>query len=231
MGPEAKPHNLHHDSKSDRARHAFLRAIIGSQASRLSRAEFKTRVRWWKIPSMKQEQADDEEQKEYMRRLPKWRRFRSWWPVHGPKVLFIAFVVAMELAFGLWQMIKYITQTQYRAAFGWGVVMAKTAAGFLYPTFFFLILSMSRYFSTFLRRSYRVSKYINWDLSQDFHIYMFTPSCSRPCTPSATSRARWYLAAAAPRPFSPRRAWRTLRMRTGGSRACDPATPAFRLSP
>ena len=172
IAPEAKPYNLHHDSKSDRARHAFLRAMIGSQASRLSRAEFKARVRRWKIPSMKQEQADDEEQKEYMRRLPRWRRFRSWWSVHGPKVLFIAFVVAMELAFGLWQMIKYITQTQYRAAFGWGVVMAKTAAGFLYPTFFFLILSMSRYFSTFLRRSYRVSKYINWDLSQDFHIYM-----------------------------------------------------------
>ena len=172
IAPEAKPHNLHHDSMSDRARHAFLRAMIGSQASRLSRDEFKARVRRWKVPSMKQEQADEEEQRAYMRRMPKWRRFRSWWSVHGPKVLFIAFVVCMELAFGLWQLIKYVTQTQYRAAFGWGVVLAKTSAGFLYPTFFFLILSMSRYFSTFLRRSYSVSKYINWDLSQDFHIYM-----------------------------------------------------------
>jgi predicted ferric reductase len=67
-------------------------------------------------------------------------------------------------------MIKYITQTRYRAAFGWGVVMAKTAAGALYPTMFFLILSMSRYFSTFLRRWYYISRFVNWDLSQKFHI-------------------------------------------------------------
>ncbi|KAI8164753.1 Superoxide-generating NADPH oxidase heavy chain subunit A [Colletotrichum sp. SAR 10_71] len=58
----------------------------------------------------------------------------------------------------------------YRAAFGWGVVLAKTCAGMLYPTFFFLILSMSRYFSTFLRRSYCVSRFVNWDLGQAFHV-------------------------------------------------------------
>lgn len=40
----------------------------------------------------------------------------------------------------------------------------------LYPTMFFLILSMSRYFSTFLRRWYYISRFINWDLSQRFHI-------------------------------------------------------------
>lgn len=68
------------------------------------------------------------------------------------------------------ELVKYVTQTQYRAAFGWGVVMAKTCAGMLYPTMFFLILSMSRYFSTFLRRWYYISRFINWDLSQRFHI-------------------------------------------------------------
>jgi dual oxidase len=67
-------------------------------------------------------------------------------------------------------LIKYITQLQFRAAFGWGVVLAKASAGAIYPTFFFVILSMSRYFSTFLRRWYHISRFINWDLSQRFHI-------------------------------------------------------------
>jgi dual oxidase len=169
---EPKPHNLTHDSMDDRARHAFLRRLMGSDAQQISRDEFKQLVRGWCIPSMKQEQEEEEELKAYMRSLPLWRRFRSWWSVHGPKVLFIAFVVCFELAFGLWQLIKYLTQPQYRAAFGWGVVVAKTCAGFLYPTMFLLVLSMSRYFSTFLRRSYHISKYINWDLSQSFHVAM-----------------------------------------------------------
>ena len=42
----------------------------------------------------------------------------------------------------------------------------------LYPTLFFLLLSMARYFSTMLRRSYRISRFINWDLSQEFHMYL-----------------------------------------------------------
>lgn len=70
----------------------------------------------------------------------------------------------------LTECVKYVTQTEYRAALGWGVVMAKTSAGMLYPTMFFLILSMSRYFSTFLRRWYYISRFINWDLSQRFHV-------------------------------------------------------------
>lgn len=48
----------------------------------------------------------------------------------------------------------------------------QTCAGMLYITMFFLLLSMARYFSTFLRRSYRISRFINWDLSQEFHMYM-----------------------------------------------------------
>lgn len=50
--------------------------------------------------------------------------------------------------------------------------MSKTCAGVLYPTFFFLIISMSRWLSTFLRRFYFISRFINWDLSQSFHIKM-----------------------------------------------------------
>ena len=53
-----------------------------------------------------------------------------------------------------------------------GVILAKVSAGVLYPTLFLMLLSMSRHFSTFLRRSYWISKFINWDLSQAFHIKM-----------------------------------------------------------
>jgi len=43
-------------------------------------------------------------------------------------------------------------------------------AGVLSPTLFFLVLSMSRWLSTFARQSYYTSRFINWDLSQAFHI-------------------------------------------------------------
>ena len=42
----------------------------------------------------------------------------------------------------------------------------------LYPTLFFLTLSMSRWLATFARRSYYISRFINWDLTQSFHIKM-----------------------------------------------------------
>ncbi|WVR06404.1 hypothetical protein IAU60_003435 [Kwoniella sp. DSM 27419] len=172
IAPVAQAHNLHHESKADEARHAFLRSLIGVEAGSIPREEMEARVREWRIPSMKQESEGEEAEQEYLRRFTLTRRFRSYWSVRGPEIVFIALVVSMTLAFALWQMIKYITQTQYRAGFGWGVVMAKTCAGALYSVFFFLILSMSRYFSTFLRRWYTISRFINWDLSQRFHIIM-----------------------------------------------------------
>jgi predicted ferric reductase len=55
---------------------------------------------------------------------------------------------------------------------GWGVIMAKASAGALYPTLLFLVLSMSRWLLTFLRRFYVLSRYINSDLHQAFHIYI-----------------------------------------------------------
>ena len=51
-----------------------------------------------------------------------------------------------------------------------GVVLVKTSVGALYPTMFFLVLSMSRWFSTGMRRFYYVSRFINWDLCQSFHL-------------------------------------------------------------
>jgi respiratory burst oxidase len=73
----------------------------------------------------------------------------------------MAFVVALQVAIGLWQMVIYIRKPLVRAAFGWGVILAKASAGVLYPTLFFMLLSMSRHFSTFLRRSYWISRFVN----------------------------------------------------------------------
>ncbi|KXJ96050.1 FAD-binding domain-domain-containing protein [Microdochium bolleyi] len=139
---------------------------------RIPREEFKECVRRWKIPSMKQDKAAEKEEHDYVASMSVWRRVRAYWAVHGPEVMFLALVVAMHVGLGVWQCVKYATGPQYQGALGWGVVLAKTSAGALYASFFFLVISMSRYFSTFLRKFYYVSRFINWDLSQEFHIRM-----------------------------------------------------------
>lgn len=160
------------ETADDKVRHEFLRNMMGGadRHTKIPRDDFKKLVESWKIPSLKQAKQTEEEERRYFKRLLSWRKVRAYWAVHGPEIGFIALVVSMQLAFGIWQLVKYQTQGSYRATLGWGVVMAKTCAGALYPTFFFLILSMSRYLSTFLRRSYLLSRFFNWDLSQEFHI-------------------------------------------------------------
>lgn len=122
--PDAQPHNLHHDSKDDRERHAFLRAVIGSDEDKIHRDVFESRVREWRIPSLKQEKEEEESQDEYMKRIGFVRRARAYWAVHGPTILFLALVVGAMLAFGIWQLVKYL-QPAYSGALGWGVVVAK----------------------------------------------------------------------------------------------------------
>jgi len=168
--PKPLPHHLNHASRSDADRHTFLRSTIGCSTDQISRDEFKSRLESLQIPSLKQAKVDEDADRAYMKGLPLWRRFRSWYSVNGSKVVFLALVLSMMLAFGIWQMVKYITTPPYRAGFGWGVVVAKTSAGTLYPTMFFLILSMSRWFSTLSRQSSALTRIINFDLSQSFHI-------------------------------------------------------------
>ncbi|KAL2203846.1 hypothetical protein CC79DRAFT_1336479 [Sarocladium strictum] len=161
-----------HDTSNDRVRHDFLRSMMGNadQDARIPRDDFARLVKEWKIPSLKQAKKEEEDEKNYFKRLASWRKIRAYWAVHGPEICFLGLVVSMQLAFGIWQCVKYATGQQYQDAMGWGVVLAKTCAGALYPTFFFIILSMSRYLSTFMRRSYLISRFLNWDLSQEFHI-------------------------------------------------------------
>ncbi|KAK7963563.1 FAD-binding domain-containing protein [Apiospora saccharicola] len=170
IAPNPQPHHLHHDDRADEARHRFLRSLIGDNQQKIPRAQFAERVKSWEIPSPKQADKAQNDEQRYVQSLSMWRRMRSYWAVHGHEILFIFLVVSMQLAFGTWQCVKYATGPQYQAALGWGVVLAKTCAGALYPTLFFLVLSMSRYFATFMRRSARVSRFVNWDLSQAFHI-------------------------------------------------------------
>ena len=170
LAPIADPHNLHHESRDDEDRHRFLRRVIGISQNSLSTADFASIVQSWKVPSPGQDRLDEQETKEYLRSLALGRRLRAYWTVHAAKITFITFVVSMQIAFGVWQCVKYATQPQWQNALGWGVVLSKTSAGILYPTFFFLILSMSRWLNTFLRHFNRLSRFVNWDLSQEFHI-------------------------------------------------------------
>ena len=172
IDPVPKKHNLHHQERKAGDRHNFLRSVLGTDKDRIPNDDFATKVRQWNIPSLQQEQQKDKEASDFLKHLSWSRKLRSWWSVQGPQVCFIGLVVAMQIAFGLWQLVKYLTTPPYTAGWGWGVVVAKTSAGVLYPTMFFLVLSMSRWFATFARHSYYLSQFVNWDRSQSFHIKM-----------------------------------------------------------
>lgn len=107
IAPDVLPHNnLHqdHDTKAgDAARHAFLKSLIGVDSGSIPRADMERRVRAWGIPSMKQDADEEEAEAEYLRRFTWVRRFRSYWSVRGPEIMFIALVVSMMLAFGIWR--------------------------------------------------------------------------------------------------------------------------------
>jgi dual oxidase len=172
IAPKAEPHHLHHEARPNDARHEFLRSLICTREDKIPRADFEKCIKKWNIPSMESDRKKAKDEDDYLKQMSIWRRIRAYWAVEGPQVMFLVLVVSLMLAFGVWQLVKYITAPQYRPVFGWGAVVSKTCAGVLYPTFFFLILSMSRWFSTFLRRFYFISRFINWDLSQSFHIKM-----------------------------------------------------------
>lgn len=81
---------------------------------------------------------------QYLRSLSRWRRVRSYWAVHGPQVVFVALVVALQAAFSLRIAIQYATKYRHSELFNWGTVVSKACAGALLPTLVFLIMSMSR---------------------------------------------------------------------------------------
>jgi predicted ferric reductase len=185
LAPDLKKHHITHPSRRDLEKneshnrkgdglHAFLCQLLPECDAKINKEDFTARVRRLRIPSQKQTDSDEQDKgdKEKEQELPMRRRVRAYWAVHGPTILFMTFVVALTLGFSLWQGLTYFLGQRYRDAFGLGVGFAKLAAGALYPVLFFMLLSMSRHFSTFLRRNYLISRFINWDLSQEFHIRM-----------------------------------------------------------
>lgn len=188
LAPVPSKHHLHHPArrgvateKSDLegtsqhdGMYKFLKHIMPDCGVELNKDVFTSHVRQWNVPSQSQASSEEEDAKDvaYEHRLSLRRRLRAWWATTGPKVLFIMFVIGLQLGLGIWQLVKYLNATEVRAALGWGVVLAKTCAGVLYPTLFFMILSMSRYFATYMRRFYYISKWANWDRHQSFHIWM-----------------------------------------------------------
>lgn len=131
IASDPKPLHLHHEDREDVQRHQFLRSVIGTDRNRISRVEFAQTIKGWKVPSRDPEERAEEDHKEYMMSMAWGRRFRAYWRVKGPELLFVALVVSMQIAFGTWQLVKYLSEMRYRHAFGWGVVLAKTSAGIL----------------------------------------------------------------------------------------------------
>ncbi|KAE8234043.1 hypothetical protein CF326_g907 [Tilletia indica] len=151
-----------------------LRTI--NAAFQISRDDFLNEVRKWDIPSPDQRrsaaQAAKASARAYLKRIPLRRKVAAYWSVSGPTCLFMALVIALQTGMGIWQGVTYLKDQPIRKALGWGVILAKFAAGALLPTLFFMLTSMSRWFITILRRSYFVSRFINADFHQDFHVRM-----------------------------------------------------------
>ena len=170
LQPDPRHYNLHHPSRRDDQRHEFLRSMMGTEKSSIPAVDFKKTVASWNIPSLEQDKKSAKDEDDYMKSVSWGRRLRSIWEVDGPEYVFLFFVLATTIGLGVWQCVKYATGPKYQAALGWGVGLSKACAGALYPTLFFLVFSMSRWFSTAMRRFYYISRVINWDLSQHFHI-------------------------------------------------------------
>lgn len=100
------------------------------------------------------------------------QRLVARWRVNKSDWLFTAFVTTLQIGFGLWQCYKYAANAENRKAFGIGLAVAKASAGALYPTMFFLIISMSRWTVTLLRNSSYLSGVVNFDKFRSFHIRM-----------------------------------------------------------
>lgn len=120
--------------------HAFLTKLMPECDALIDRKVFREIVKSWNIPSQDQNCAEDQDQEatEYEHKLSLARRARAHWAMKGPKIVFISFVIALQLTFGLWQLLTYLKKDNARAAYGWGIIVAKGSAGVLYPTLSFM---------------------------------------------------------------------------------------------
>ena len=137
----------------------------------LTQERFIHLVRSWEIPSRSVSTTLDG-QKTTQSPVPLWRRMKAWLSLEARQIVFVAFVVALQIAFGVWGLVMFLNKKEARHALGAGVVVAKTFAGAIYPTIFFMMLSMSRWLATLSRKIPGLGRFVNWDLHRGFHIYM-----------------------------------------------------------
>ena len=185
ISPQPKEHNLNHPNRmkplSDKPEHwhssdlhVFICHLMPGCGGSIDKETFLERVRQWNVPSQYCV-IDRSEQSAaiYTKGLTWRRRFLAWWSAQGPSALFMACVILLQITFGVWQLVTYARDRPLvKSALGTGVVIAKFSAGVLYPTTFFMILSMSRWCATYCRRYTWLGSAINWDYSRSFHIYM-----------------------------------------------------------
>lgn len=167
---DAEKASAEHVAKQ-RRRH-FVQQIMGNETDAIDVDHLKQLVRQWNIPSLEQEKRTQAHDELYLGRVPLQRRVRALWKAVRPEYNFLAFVTVIQLGLGTWQCLRYALGVQYQEAFGWGVAMSKFAAGALWPTLFLLLLSMSRWSSTMMRRFTCISWLLTWDRTRTFHILM-----------------------------------------------------------
>ncbi|KAL9084320.1 MAG: hypothetical protein Q9159_005279 [Coniocarpon cinnabarinum] len=138
----------------------------------LNEADFTTLVASWNIPSKSNSTAKNDADETIQKRVSLLRQVKAFLSLEARQMLFIAFVIALQVAFGVYQLVMFLHNRPARHALGWGVVVAKTFAGPIYPTIFLMILSMSRWLATLCRKIPGMGRVINWDLHRGFHIYM-----------------------------------------------------------
>lgn len=148
-----------------------LQALLNTAEPIISRDYLVQRIRSWKIPSLVQAQKQERRQDSALQRGGVLRLARAYWAVHGYDIVFLCFVATAIAVSAAAEIIRY-NATRYTSAFGYGVVVAKGCTGALYPTFFFMTLSMSRYFATILRRWSGAARLLSLDLSRKFHMYI-----------------------------------------------------------
>jgi hypothetical protein len=128
IAPKPRKHHLHHPQQRRKERidphskewdlekaeknknsehdgiHRLLSTLMPDCNKPMAKEEFTERVSSWKIPSQNQNSAEDQDKDvtEYSRRLTMLRKLRAHWELTSPKILFIVFVVALQLLFGLW---------------------------------------------------------------------------------------------------------------------------------
>ena len=117
LAPEPQKHNLTHphrrelekgESRAGDGLHDFLHSLIPGYSNKIAKDEFCQHVKGWNIPSQQQTSSEEESKEDIAeeRRLPTRRRIRAYWAVHGWSMLFMTCVVALMIAFGVWQMTK-----------------------------------------------------------------------------------------------------------------------------